>query len=159
MSDRGGGPADRRLLAVRDQTDLTGSKSVAQRCHFAVLGAWALTGVSWRWWHDLGGEGRRWSGAVAVGTGRWGTRSGLEEMRKLGGKLKRSSLVQPVTMESRGGGDGAPAAAKLEKGRGVDDFIVEKGWGGLEAGLRERRRARMGCARRASGTGQWLPAC
>jgi hypothetical protein len=57
--DRGGSPVDRRLSVERLQTDLTGSESMAQRCHFVVLGAWALTRVHRHWRRDLGG-GARW---------------------------------------------------------------------------------------------------
>jgi hypothetical protein len=155
-SDRGG-PANRRLLAVRDQTNLIGSESVSQQCHFALLGAWALTGLSWHRRRDLGSGGRRRSSAVAGSTGRWGMRSGPEEMKILGGKMKGSSLAQPTAMGSRGSSDGALAAAELEKGRGVNYFIAEKGLRGLEAGLRKRCHAGMGRARHASSAGQWLP--
>jgi hypothetical protein len=58
-------------------------------------------------------------------------RSGPEEMKILGGKMKGSSLAQPTAMGSRGSSDGAPAAAELEKGRGVDYFIAGRAWEGL----------------------------
>jgi hypothetical protein len=117
---------------------------MAQQCHFAVLGAWALTRVSWRWRHDLGGGGHRRWGAPVVGRG--SCRHGMvgDEVRTRGdeeiGRKDEGELVGAT------GGDGAPAAVELEKGRGVNDFIATKGWGWLEASLRERHHVGMGHA-------------